>query len=104
MSRAVVDRAPTKDQVLGFVRVNGGSALCLYEVPSYSTKSSLEISATASKITTVHHIWRTRARRERQAHGPVHIWENHVSSITIPMLPKSRNATRTCLFKDHYGT
>ena len=100
VSRAVVDGAPADEHVLRFARVDEQSSLRLYEI-------SFVIDAmTADDLRGAfedrYGAPRAATQMTSSATGvlPMYVWENDVSSITLCLLPATRNATLTYLLKD----
>lgn len=100
VSQAVVDGAPAQDHVLRFARVDGQTALRLYEisfvvddVTAGDLRGALADRYGAPRLVT---------RTSSAAGGalPVYVWENAVSSITLCFLPSTHNGTLTYLLKD----
>ncbi|WP_176061169.1 hypothetical protein [Paraburkholderia sp. BCC1876] len=98
VSQAVVDGAPALEHVLRFARVDGQSALRLYEI-SFVVD---EITAEDLRDALADRYGPPRfATRNVSASGamPTYVWENAVSSITLCFLPGTRNGTLTYLLK-----
>ncbi|WP_144138005.1 hypothetical protein [Paraburkholderia sp. BCC1884] len=98
VSRAVVDGAPALEHVLRFARVDGQSALRLYEISfvideitADDLRDALEDRYGAPRLAT----------QNVSVSGamPTYVWENAVSSITLCFLPGTRNGTLTYLLK-----
>jgi hypothetical protein len=100
VSQAVVDGAPAQDHVLRFARVDGQSALRLYEI-SFVVD---EITAGDLRDALAGRYGPPRlATPNASATGstvPMYVWENAVSSITLCLLSSSHNGTLTYLLKD----
>ncbi|MGF6774518.1 hypothetical protein P3T18_007033 [Paraburkholderia sp. GAS199] len=98
LSQAVVDGAPSQEHVLRFARVDGQSALRLYEISFVIDEVTAEDlrDALADRYGTprmvTQHVSTSNAM-------PVYVWENAVSSITLCFLPGTRNGTLTYLLK-----
>jgi hypothetical protein len=98
VSQAVVDGAPALEHVLRFARVDGQSALRLYEI-SFVVD---EITAEDLRDALADRYGPPRfATRNVSVSGalPTYVWENAVSSITLCFLPGTRNGTLTYLLK-----
>ncbi|WP_345811985.1 hypothetical protein AAGS40_13580 [Paraburkholderia sp. PREW-6R] len=98
LSQAVVDGVPALEHVLRFARVDGQSALRLYEISfvideltAEDLRDALEERYGAPRMAT-QHVASTGAL-------PTYVWENAVSSITLCFLPGTRNGTLTYLLK-----
>jgi len=98
LSQAVVDGAPAAEHVLRFARMEGQSALRLYEISFVIDEVTAEDlrDALADRYGPPRH-----ATRNVSSPGalPVYVWENAVSSITLCFLPGTRNGTLTYLLK-----
>jgi hypothetical protein len=100
VSQAVVDGALAQDHVLRFARVNGQTALRLYEISfvvDEATASDLR-EALAGRYGAPQLV--TKNTSAAGGAVPVYLWENAVSSITLCFLPSSHNGTLTYLLKD----
>lgn len=100
VSQAVVDGAPAQDHVLRFARVNGQTALRLYEISfvvDEATASDLR-EALAGRYGAPQLV--TKNTSTAGSAVPVYVWENAVSSITLCFLPSTHNGTLTYLLKD----
>ncbi|WP_454872739.1 hypothetical protein [Paraburkholderia xenovorans] len=98
VSQAVVDGAPALEHVLRFARVDGQSALRLYEISFVID----EITAEDLRDALADRYGPPRqATQNVSAAGamPTYVWENAVSSITLCFLPGTRNGTLTYLLK-----
>jgi hypothetical protein len=98
VSQAVVDGAPALEHVLRFARVDGQSALHLYEISFVID----EITAEDLRDALADRYGAPRlATQNVSASGamPTYVWENAVSSITLCFLPGTRNGTLTYLLK-----
>jgi hypothetical protein len=96
-SQAVVDGAPALEHVLRFARIDGQSALRLYEISFLID----EITAEDLRNALADRYGPPRLATQNASTGmlPTYIWENAVSSITLCFLPGSRNGTLTYLLK-----
>ena len=100
VSQAVVDGALAQDHVLRFARVNGQTALRLYEISfvvDEATASDLR-EALAGRYGAPQLV--TKNTSAAGSAVPVYVWENAVSSITLCLLPSTHNGTLTYLLKD----
>ncbi|PQV45355.1 hypothetical protein [Paraburkholderia sp. BL21I4N1] len=98
VSQAVVDGAPALEHVLRFARVDGQSALRLYEISFVID----EITAEDLRDALADRYGPPRfATRNVSASGamPTYVWDNAVSSITLCFLPGTHNGTLTYLLK-----
>ncbi|ASV97942.1 hypothetical protein [Paraburkholderia aromaticivorans] len=98
VSQAVVDGAPAVEHVLRFARVDGQSALRLYEISFVID----EVTADDLRDALADRYGPPRlATQTVPASGamPTYVWENAVSSITLCFLPGTRNGTLTYLLK-----
>ena len=98
VSQAVVDGAPALEHVLRFARVDGQSALHLYEISFVID----EITADDLRDALADRYGPPRLTTPTvSAAGalPTYVWENAVSSITLCFLPGTRNGTLTYLLK-----
>lgn len=98
VSQAVVDGAPAQEHVLRFARVDGQSALRLFEisfvideVTAEDLRDALADRYGAPRLVT--------QKAPSSAAMPMYVWENAVSSITLCFLPGTRNGTLTYLLK-----
>ncbi|WP_341314125.1 hypothetical protein WN982_01865 [Paraburkholderia sp. IMGN_8] len=98
VSQAVVDGAPAQEHVLRFARVEGQSALRLYEisfvideVTAEDLRDALADRYGAPRLVT--------QKASSSGAMPMYVWENAVSSITLCFLPGTRNGTLTYLLK-----
>lgn len=98
VSQAVVDGAPAQEHVLRFARVDGQSALRLYEisfvideVTAEDLRDALADRYGAPRLVT--------QKASSSGPMPMYVWENTVSSITLCFLPGTRNGTLTYLLK-----
>ncbi|CAB3689112.1 hypothetical protein [Paraburkholderia rhynchosiae] len=98
LSQAVVDGTPAAEHVLRFARIEGQSALRLYEISLVIDEVTAEDlrEALADRYGPPRH-----ATQNVSSPGamPVYVWENAVSSITLCFLPGTRNGTLTYLLK-----
>ncbi|HZZ06411.1 hypothetical protein [Paraburkholderia sp.] len=97
VSQAVVDGVPAQEHVLRFARVDGQSALRLYEISFVID----EITAEDLRDALADRYGAPRLATQSVSSGamPVYVWENAVSSITLCFLPGTRNGTLTYLLK-----
>ncbi|MFM0044715.1 hypothetical protein PQR05_23920 [Paraburkholderia sediminicola] len=97
VSQAVVDGVPAQEHVLRFARVDGQSALRLYEISFVID----EITAEDLRDALADRYGAPRLVTQSVSSGamPVYVWENAVSSITLCFLPGTRNGTLTYLLK-----
>ncbi|RKE34116.1 hypothetical protein B0G76_0103 [Paraburkholderia sp. BL23I1N1] len=98
VSQAVVDGAPAQEHVLRFARVDGQSALRLYEISFVIDEVTAEDlrDALADRYGTPHLVTQSVSSPGAM---PVYVWDNAVSSITLCFLPGTRNGTLTYLLK-----
>lgn len=98
VSQAVVDGALAQEHVLRFARVDGQSALRLYEMSFVVDEITAEDlrDALADRYGPPR-----RVTQHASSSGamPMYVWENAVSSITLCFLPGTRNGTLTYLLK-----
>jgi hypothetical protein len=100
LSQAVVDGVPAQDHVLRFARVNGQTALRLYEISfvvDEATAGDLR-QALAGRYGPPQLM--TKSTSAGDGTVPTYVWENAVSSITLCFLPATHNGTLTYLLKD----
>jgi hypothetical protein len=98
VSQAVVDGAPALEHVLRFARVDGQSALRLYEISFVID----EITAEDLRDALADRYGAPRLVTQSVSSPgalPVYVWDNAVSSITLCFLPGTRNGTLTYLLK-----
>ncbi|MFP3569252.1 hypothetical protein [Paraburkholderia sp. SIMBA_030] len=98
VSQAVVDGAPAQEHVLRFARVDGQSALRLYEISFVID----EVTAEDLRDALADRYGAPRlATQQASSSGamPMYVWDNAVSSITLCFLPGTRNGTLTYLLK-----
>ncbi|HZZ12440.1 MAG TPA: hypothetical protein VFE79_17290 [Paraburkholderia sp.] len=98
VSQAVVDGALAQEHVLRFARVDGQSALHLYEMSFVID----EITAGDLRDALADRYGAPRTVNQHASNSsamPVYVWENAVSSITLCFLPGTRNGTLTYLLK-----
>ncbi|WP_434107514.1 hypothetical protein [Paraburkholderia caffeinilytica] len=97
VSQAVVDGVPAQEHVLRFARVDGQSALRLYEISFVID----EVTAEDLRDALADRYGAPRLATQSVSSGsmPVYVWENAVSSITLCFLPGTRNGTLTYLLK-----
>jgi len=98
VSQAVVDGAPAQEHVMRFARVDGQSALRLYEISFVIDEVTAEDlrEALMDRYGAPHLVTHNVSASSTM---PVYVWENAVSSITLCFLPGSRNGTLTYLLK-----
>ncbi|NPT43156.1 hypothetical protein GNZ12_17940 [Paraburkholderia sp. 1N] len=98
VSQAVVDGAPAQEHVLRFARVDGQSALRLYEISFVIDEITAEDlrDALADRYGPPRLVTQSASSSGAM---PVYVWENAVSSITLCFLPGTRNGTLTYLLK-----
>ncbi|MFM0739070.1 hypothetical protein PQQ51_17670 [Paraburkholderia xenovorans] len=98
VSQAVVDGAPAQEHVLRFARVDGQSALRLYEISFVIDEVTAEDlrDALADRYGTPRMVTQHTSTSNVM---PVYVWENAVSSITLCFLPGTHNGTLTYLLK-----
>jgi hypothetical protein len=96
-SQAVVDGAPALEHVLRFARTDGQSPLRLYEISFVID----EITAEDLRNALAERYGPPRLMTQNASTGvlPTYVWENAVSSITLCLLPGTRNGTLTYLLK-----
>ena len=96
-SQAVVDGAPALEHVLRFARIDGQSALRLYEISFLIDENTAEDLRDA----LAERYGPPRLAMQNASTGvlPTYIWENAVSSITLCFLPGSRSGSLTYLLK-----
>jgi hypothetical protein len=100
LSQAVVDGVPAQDHVLRFARVDGQTALRLYEISfvvDEATAGDLR-QALAGRYGPPQLM--TKSTSAGDGTVPTYVWENAVSSITLCFLPATHNGTLTYLLKD----
>ncbi|RKF45503.1 hypothetical protein [Paraburkholderia fungorum] len=98
VSQAVVDGAPALEHVLRFARIDGQSALRLYEISFVID----EITAEDLRDALADRYGAPRLVTQSVSSPgalPVYVWDNAVSSITLCFLPGTRNGTLTYLLK-----
>ncbi|MFM0280629.1 hypothetical protein P0D75_21680 [Paraburkholderia sediminicola] len=98
VSQAVVDGALAQEHVLRFARVDGQSALRLYEISFVIDEITAEDlrDALADRYGPPRLVTHSASSSGAM---PVYVWENAVSSITLCFLPGTRNGTLTYLLK-----
>lgn len=98
VSQAVVDGAPAQEHVLRFARVDGQSALRLYEISFVIDEITAEDlrDALADRYGPPRLVTHSASSSDAM---PVYVWDNAVSSITLCFLPGTRNGTLTYLLK-----
>ncbi|MFM0419122.1 hypothetical protein [Paraburkholderia aromaticivorans] len=99
VSQAVVDGAPALEHVLRFARVDGQSALRLYEISFVIDEITADDLREALADRYGPPRLATRTVSASSGAMPTYIWENAVSSITLCFLPGTRNGTLTYLLK-----
>lgn len=97
VSQAVVDGVPAQEHVLRFARVDGQSALRLYEISFVIDEITTEDLRDA--LADRYGAPRLATLNVSSGAMPVYVWENAVSSITLCFLPGTRNGTLTYLLK-----
>lgn len=100
VSQAVVDGAPAQDHVLRFARVDGQSALRLYEISFVVDDATADDLRDALADRYGPPRLATQDTAAASSTVPTYVWENAVSSITLCFLPSTRNGTLTYLLKD----
>jgi len=98
VSQAVVAGVPAQEHVLRFARVEGQSALRLYEISFVIDEITAEDlrEALTDRYGAAHLVTHSLSASSTM---PVYVWENAVSSITLCFLPGTRNGTLTYLLK-----